>query len=102
MLEHRADDYYETLQVSANAEPETIHRVYRLLAQRFHPDNNETGNDARFREIHDAYSVLRDPEQRARFDIARQQQCQDRWRLVSSGADANNDFEFEQIVRLTV
>ena len=30
-------DYYELLQISQNAEPETIHRVYRLLAQRYHP-----------------------------------------------------------------
>jgi DnaJ-class molecular chaperone len=35
-------DFYEVLQVSASAEPETIHRVYRLLAQRWHPDNRET------------------------------------------------------------
>ena len=34
-------DYYEALQISSNAEPETIHRVYRMLAQRFHPDNKE-------------------------------------------------------------
>ena len=34
-----AVDYYEVLQVSQNAEPETIHRVYRIMAARFHPDN---------------------------------------------------------------
>ena len=38
-------DYYELLQVSATAEPETIHRVYRLLAQRYHPDNQQSGSD---------------------------------------------------------
>ena len=54
-------DYYETLQISANAEPETIHRVFRLLAQRFHPDNKESGNGARFRELTEAYQVLSDP-----------------------------------------
>ena len=36
-------DHYETLQISANAEPETIHRVYRLLAQRLNGDNTESG-----------------------------------------------------------
>ena len=60
-------DYYELLQVSASAELETIHRVYRLLAQRYHPDNQETGNPPRFREISEAYRVLSDPEERARF-----------------------------------
>ena len=42
-------DYYEILQISQNAEPDTIHRVYRLLAQRLHPDNIDTGNAAQFR-----------------------------------------------------
>jgi len=95
-------DYYEVLQVSSSAELETIHRVYRLLAQRFHPDNRETGNASRFRLVSDAYSVLSNPEERARYDILHQQQKQDRWRLVSTGGDAENDFEMEQKVRLTV
>ena len=95
-------DYYETLQISANAEPETIHRVFRLFAQRFHPDNQETGNASRFRLIHEAYSVLSDPERRAQYDIAHQQQRQHRWRLVSSGAQSENDFESEQVDRLTL
>src|SRR5918992_1050654 len=102
MSDDRPVDYYETLQVSVNAEPDTINRVYRLLAQRFHPDNQETGNEARFREIHQAYTVLSDPEQRARYDIIHEGQRQARWRLISTGAKADNDFELEQIARLTV
>src|SRR5687768_6687417 len=54
MSEGKPLDCYELLQVNPNAELDTIHRVYRLLAQRFHPDNKETGNDARFRELHEA------------------------------------------------
>ncbi len=100
--EEKAHDYYEVLQVSASAEVETIHRVYRLLAQRFHPDNHETGSSSRFRLISEAYGVLSNPEERARYDIIHQQQKQDRWRLVSTGGDADNDFEMEQRVRLTV
>jgi curved DNA-binding protein len=95
-------DYYEVLQISSNAEPETVHRVYRLLAQRFHPDNKETGNDSRFRLISEAYQVLSDPEARARYDIVYQQQRQERWRLVSKGSESENDFESEQLLRLTV
>jgi curved DNA-binding protein CbpA len=93
-------DYYEVLQVSASADSETIHRVYRFLAQRFHPDNAETGNDARFREIHEAYTVLSDAERRARYDITYQQHRKERWRLVSAGAQSENDFELEQSMRL--
>jgi curved DNA-binding protein CbpA len=95
-------DFYEVLQVSANAEPDTIHRVYRLLAQRFHPDNTETGNADRFHQIHEAYTVLSNPESRARYDVSYHKTRQDRWRLVASGANAENDFELEQIGRLTL
>jgi len=95
-------DHYETLQISSNAEPETIHRVYRMLAQRFHPDNQETGNPTRFREVSDAYQVLSDPERRMQYDVVHQRQRQDRWRLVTKGAEADNDFEVEQLLRATV
>jgi curved DNA-binding protein CbpA len=95
-------DYYELLQISTNAEPETVHRVYRLLAQRFHPDNQETGNEARFRELTEAYEVLSNPERRAKYDVVHARQRQERWRLVASGEDSENDFGMEQSVRLTV
>ncbi len=94
-------DYYELLQISPNAEPETIHRVYRLLALRLHPDNADTGSANRFRAIARAYAVLSDPERRAQYDVSHQQQRQERWRL-SASADADNDFEAEQVSRLTV
>jgi curved DNA-binding protein CbpA len=102
MADEKAVDYYEVLQVSSGADPETIHRVYRYLAQRFHPDNQETGNDGRFRQVHEAYTVLSDPERRARYDVTYQQQRQDRFRLVATGGDVRNDFEMEQMVRLTL
>ena len=95
-------DYYEVLQVSDSAEPETVNRVYRLLAQRYHPDNRETGNEARFREITDAYHILSSPEKRAQYDATYQKRRNDRWRLVSAGAQSENDFEMEQVARLTV
>jgi curved DNA-binding protein CbpA len=95
-------DYYEVLQVSPSADPETIHRVYRFLAQRFHPDNAETGSDARFRELHEAYTVISDAERRARYDISYQQHRKERWRLVSAGANSENDFDLEQSMRLTL
>src|SRR6266496_2706165 len=102
MPEDRTEDYYDVLQVSPSAEPETIIRVYRMLAQRYHPDNQKTGNDSRFRAITEAYTILSDPEKRARYDVGYQQQRKDRWRLVANGAQVENDFEMEQIVRLTV
>jgi curved DNA-binding protein CbpA len=102
MANDKAVDYYEVLQISSNADPDTIHRIYRHLAQRFHPDNQETGSDSRFRQVHEAYTVLSDPEQRARYDIVHQKARQDRFRLVATGGDVRNDFEMEQMVRLTL
>ena len=55
-------DYYEVLQISPNADQETVYRVYRVQAQRFHPDNKETGDAAAFRLISDAYQLLSDPK----------------------------------------
>ncbi len=102
MSDDGKQDFYEVLQVSATAEPDTIHRVYRLLAQRFHPDNQETGSSDRFHEVHEAYTVLSDPERRAKYDVSYHKIKQDRWRLVSNGANSENDFEMEQIGRLTL
>ncbi len=95
-------DYYEVLQISSNAEPETVHRVYRLLAQRCHPDNSETGNAEQFRLLSEAYQVLSDPQRRAQYDVTYERIRQQRWRLVSNGTQSKNDFETEQRFRLTV
>ena len=63
-----AVNYYDLLQIHPRAEMETIHRVYRLFAGRFHPDNKQTGDAERFRLIAEAYEVLSDPERRAEYD----------------------------------
>ena len=102
MAEEDPIDYYEVLQVSPSAEPDTIHRIYRLLAQRFHPDNRETGDATRFRLINEAYQELSDQARRARYDVLYHQRQHDRVRIVSAGARAEEDFELEQINRLTV
>ncbi len=61
-------DYYELLQISPNAEPDTIHRVFRIMAARYHPDNKETGNNDKFLLLTKAQSVLSDPAKRASYD----------------------------------
>jgi curved DNA-binding protein CbpA len=65
-------DYYEFLQISPSAEADTIHRVYRFLAARFHPDNHDTGDSGKFFLLTEAYDVLSNPERRAAYDVARQ------------------------------
>ena len=65
-------DHYEVLQIGRNADAETIHRVYRIMAARFHPDNPRTGNTDTFLLLKRAYEVLVDPEKRAKYDHQRQ------------------------------
>jgi curved DNA-binding protein CbpA len=67
-------NYYEFLQISPNAEPDTIHRVYKFLAARFHPDNPETGDAGKFSLLKEAYDVLSHPAQRAKYDSHYQQE----------------------------
>jgi hypothetical protein len=61
-------NYYEFLQISPNAESETIHRVYKFLAARLHPDNPETGDADKFFLLKQAYDVLSHPGLRAKYD----------------------------------
>ncbi|HYL38095.1 MAG TPA: DnaJ domain-containing protein [Bryobacteraceae bacterium] len=74
-------DYYDILQVSPKADPETIHRVFRLLAQRYHPDNGTTGDETMFRVVAEAYKVLSDPEKRAAYDVNYQARRLLRWQI---------------------
>lgn len=67
-------DYYELLQISPNAEPQTIQRVYRMLAARYHPDNPATGDRERFLLLQEAYRVLSNPELRVAYDARYQAQ----------------------------
>jgi curved DNA-binding protein CbpA len=68
-LSGRKPDYYETLQISRKADAQTIHRVFRIMAARFHPDNPETGDVEQFLLMKQAYTVLSEPELRAQYDV---------------------------------
>lgn len=62
-------DYYGILGVSRDASKEEIQRAYRKLARKLHPDiNQEAGSEDRFKEVTEAYEVLKDPEKRAKYD----------------------------------
>lgn len=76
-------DFYELLQISPNAEAETINRIYRMLAARYHPDNPETGDMEMFLLLKRAHEVLSDPGLRAEYDELRKQQLAEPLRVFS-------------------
>ncbi len=62
-------DYYEIMGVKKDASQDEIKRAYRKLARKFHPDvSKEADAETRFKEIGEAYEVLKDPEKRAAYD----------------------------------
>ncbi|MFA6338903.1 MAG: molecular chaperone DnaJ [Candidatus Paceibacterota bacterium] len=60
-------DYYEILGVAKGASSDEIKKAFRKLAHKYHPDK-KTGNEAKFKEISQAYSVLSDDKKRSQYD----------------------------------
>jgi len=81
-------DCYEVLQVSRHADADTIRRVYHVLAQRYHPDNQETASGLRFRQVVAANAILSDPEKRAAYDVRLAAQDKTRFRIFESAQSA--------------
>lgn len=65
-----ATDYYEILRIGQHADGDTIERVYRTLADRFHPDNATTGDAETFLRLKEAYDTLSDYDKRAEYNAA--------------------------------
>ncbi|MFC5405140.1 molecular chaperone DnaJ [Cohnella soli] len=62
-------DYYEVLELQKNASADDIKKAYRKLARQYHPDVNKAADaEVKFKEVKEAYDVLSDDQQRARYD----------------------------------
>jgi curved DNA-binding protein len=86
-------DYYKTLGVERNASQEEIKKKYRKLAAKFHPDKNP-GNkraEAKFKEIGEAYEVLKDPDKRKLYD-----QVGVDWKKYQQAGASPGDFNWSQ------
>jgi curved DNA-binding protein CbpA len=98
MADSPLPDYYEVLQVSSSAEPETIERVFRLLANRYHPDNQDSGNADKFTELMNAHTTLCDPVKRAAYDVSYERIRETHWRIFNQDT-ATNDIAADGRVR---
>jgi curved DNA-binding protein len=94
-------DYYEDLQISPNADIETLERVYRLLAKRYHPDNGQTGRAEKFDLITQAYQVLSKPEKRAAYDATYEEAKARQWKTLS-GASSSQGFKDDTRLRHSI
>ena len=94
-------DYYEDLQISPNADQETIERIYRLLAKRYHPDNHLTGNLDKFDIITKAFKVLSDPEKRAAYATGYDDNKNELWKKLA-GKPPTDEYENDKHIRKSV
>lgn len=101
MSDNQVADYYEILEISPNANSETIDRVFRFLAQRYHPDHTETGDVEKFTQIVKAHETLRDPEARVAYDIHHKKTSEYHWNLVEEAGDMDS-FENDEVIQSRV
>jgi len=83
MSEQEFVDYYEVLQLSPNADTDTIDRIFRHLAKKTHPDRAGCEDNVRFQQIVEAHRTLTNPETRAGYDARYQEYWNHKWRLAS-------------------
>jgi curved DNA-binding protein len=92
-----ADDYFKTLGVEKNADPDAIKKAYRKLALKYHPDRNPGNQEAeeKFKKISEAYAVLSDPEKRKQYESF----GSDQFRRQYSQEEIFRNFDLNEILR---
>jgi curved DNA-binding protein CbpA len=102
MNETEIPDFYEFLEISPQATQDTIHRVYRYLASRYHPDSSGTGDLDKFAQLTAIYRVLSDPARRAEYNAQRAARQPAIQNPLSSTIDFMDQVEGDQNRRLAV
>lgn len=90
-------DHYEVLALSSHADSETIERVFRLLAKRYHPDNNLSGDADKFRDVQRAYEILDDPGLRAEYDVKYDEYHATQWKIFDQNTAVGDREDDKQI-----
>lgn len=81
-------DYYRILGISRSASTEEIQKAYRKLARQYHPDvNKSSSSEEKFKEINEAYEVLKDPQRRAKYDALGQA-----WQTSQESSDFSSSY----------
>jgi curved DNA-binding protein CbpA len=93
-------DFYEVLQVSPNADFDTIERVFRHLAKKLHPDNPTTGNADKFNVLLEAYTALVDPEKRAAYDAGYENLRKTAW--MADPGEKTDSVGIDQAIRTDI
>lgn len=98
MTEKEFVDFYELLQLSPNADTDTVDRIFRHLAKKTHPDSTEFPDNERFQKIVEAHRTLADPVARAAYDVKHQEYLNSKWQLASE-ASGMSAFDEDKVTR---
>jgi curved DNA-binding protein len=84
-------DYYKILGLDKNAKPDQIRKAFRDLAKKYHPDKNpgDKSAEGKFKQINEAYEVLKDPEKKKRYD-----ELGSNWKSYSDNGGRQSDFDW--------
>ncbi len=80
-------DYYDLMQVSPNADEDTIQQMFRYLAKKWHPDLQH-GDQERFKLLIEAHKTLTNPERRAAYDLRYQRFWETKWNIAADASDS--------------
>ena len=97
-------DHYELLQVSQTADADTIKRIFRHLAKKYHPDLPNGGDPELFRQLVKAHAVLTDVESRAAYDLKYQEYWDQKWQILRQSTEGAvpEEMDLSRMIRLPI